>query len=107
MFLKARADEIGVAPKLIGSAADIEALAGEDNPDLALLRGWRREVFGDDALRIRDGQLALAARPGGVSAGVPRPRRLHAAARGPPEERRLHASIERVDPDATGTAQGG
>ncbi len=66
VFLKARADEIGVAPKLIGSAADIEALAGEDSPDLALLRGWRREVFGDDALRIRDGQLALAARPGGV-----------------------------------------
>ncbi|MEM1130894.1 MAG: ribonuclease D, partial [Pseudomonadota bacterium] len=50
VFLKARADEIGVAPRLIAPASEIEALAGEDGTDLAVLGGWRREVFGDDAL---------------------------------------------------------
>jgi ribonuclease D len=66
VFLKARAGQLGVASKLIASSADLEALAGEDNPDLAALKGWRREVFGDDALRVMAGELALVARPGGV-----------------------------------------
>ncbi|HUF87392.1 MAG TPA: ribonuclease D [Thermohalobaculum sp.] len=66
VFLKARAEELGVASKLIASSADLEALAGEEAPDLPLLRGWRREVFGADALRIAAGELALVARPGGV-----------------------------------------
>ena len=66
VFLKAKADEIGVASKLIAPAAEIEALAGEDNPDVPALHGWRREVFGEDALRIKRGELALVARPGGV-----------------------------------------
>lgn len=66
VFLKARADEIDVAPRLIAPAAEIEALAGEDGTDLAVLKGWRREVFGADALRIKSGEVALVARPGGV-----------------------------------------
>ena len=66
VFLKARAEQLGVASKLIASSADLEALAGEENPDLRALKGWRREVFGDDALRVMAGELALVARPGGV-----------------------------------------
>jgi len=66
VFLKARAEKLGVASKLIASSADLEALAGEENPDLPALKGWRREVFGDDALRVMAGELALVARPGGV-----------------------------------------
>ena len=66
VFLKARADEVGVAPRLIAPASDIEALAGEDSPDLNVLKGWRHEVFGSDALRIMKGELALIARPGGI-----------------------------------------
>ena len=66
VFLKAKADEIGVASRLIAPAAEIEALAGEDDPDLAVLKGWRREVFGEAALRIKSGEVALVARPGGV-----------------------------------------
>jgi ribonuclease D len=66
VFLKARAEKLGVASKLIASSADLDALAGEDKPDLAALKGWRREVFGDDALRVMSGELALVARPGGV-----------------------------------------
>ena len=66
VFLKARAEQLGVASKLIASSAGLEALAGEENPDLRALKGWRREVFGDDALRVMAGELALVARPGGV-----------------------------------------
>jgi ribonuclease D len=66
VLLKARADQLGIASKLIASSADLEALAGEEGPDLPLLKGWRHEVFGKDALRIVAGELALVARPGGV-----------------------------------------
>ena len=66
VLLKARAEKLGVASKLIASSADLEALAGEENPQLPALKGWRREVFGDDALRVMAGELALVARPGGV-----------------------------------------
>ncbi len=66
VLLKARAEKLGVASKLIASSANLDALAGEDDPDLPALKGWRREVFGDDALRVISGELALVARPGGV-----------------------------------------
>jgi ribonuclease D len=66
VFLKARAEELGVASKLIASSADLDALAGEEDPDLPVLKGWRREVFGEDALRVMAGRVALVARPGGV-----------------------------------------
>ena len=66
LYLKARANEINVAPRLIASANELEALAGEDDPDLPVLKGWRREIFGEEALRIKSGDVALVARPGGV-----------------------------------------
>ena len=66
VFLKARADEVGVAARLIAPMSEIEALAGEDRDDFAVLKGWRREVFGEDALRLKSGTVGLVARPGGV-----------------------------------------
>ena len=66
VFLKARADQLGIASKLIASAADLDALAGEEAPDLPVLHGWRREVFGNDALRLCAGELSLRAGPAGV-----------------------------------------
>ena len=66
VFLKARADEVGVATKLIAPMSEIEALAGEDREDFPVLSGWRREVFGEDALRLKSGNVGLVARPGGV-----------------------------------------
>ena len=67
VFLKARADEIGVASRLIAPASEIEALAGEDEVgDLAVLKGWRREVFGADALRLKNGDTGLVARRDGI-----------------------------------------
>ncbi|MEM9046047.1 MAG: ribonuclease D [Pseudomonadota bacterium] len=66
VFLKARSEQLKVAPKLIASTADLDALAGEEEPNVALLKGWRREVFGEDALKICAGQLALAVGRSGV-----------------------------------------
>ncbi|MEM8787554.1 MAG: ribonuclease D [Pseudomonadota bacterium] len=66
VLLKARAEELGVAQKLIATTADLEDLAA-GVPDAAVLRGWRREVFGADALRLKEGAIALSANGESVS----------------------------------------
>jgi ribonuclease D len=66
VLLKQVADDNGVAPRLIANAADVERLARETNPDIAALKGWRRDVFGAKALALKSGKLALAAAPEGV-----------------------------------------
>ena len=61
VLLKMKSEDSGVAAKLLASAADIELIAafGAD-ADVKALKGWRREVFGDDALRLRSGELSLS-----------------------------------------------
>ena len=63
VLLKLKCDSHDVAPKLVTSSADVELLAafGED-ADIAALKGWRRELFGEDALKIRTGEFGLAVR---------------------------------------------
>ena len=58
-LLRLRANEVGVAPRLIANADDIERLAAGEN-DVAALHGWRADVFGRDALALRAGKLAIA-----------------------------------------------
>ena len=59
MLLKARAEDAGVASKLIATVADLEKIASDDEADTPALQGWRREAFGEDALRLKRGELAL------------------------------------------------
>jgi ribonuclease D len=59
VLLKARTEASGVAARLIAPAADLDAIAAGMR-DVKALTGWRREVFGEDALRLCDGKLALA-----------------------------------------------
>lgn len=61
VLLKAKTESSSVAPKLIASSADLDALAS-GNRDVAALHGWRHEVFGADALRLCEGKVALAAK---------------------------------------------
>lgn len=63
VLLKMRCDEHDVAQKLVSSAADVEAIAelGEE-ANVPSLSGWRRAVFGEDALKVRDGRLAVTIR---------------------------------------------
>ena len=65
VLLKAKAENSGVAQKLIATAADLDAIAAGER-DLMALKGWRAEVFGRDALRLCDGELALCARGSSV-----------------------------------------
>jgi ribonuclease D len=59
VLLAARCEENAVAPKLIASSDDIDRIASEDDPDVQALHGWRRTVFGDDAIALREGRVAL------------------------------------------------
>ena len=61
VLLKAKTEHLGVAAKLIASASDLDAMAaGERNLDM--LRGWRAEVFGDEAKRLCQGEIGLVAK---------------------------------------------
>ncbi len=59
VLLKARAEDAGVASKLIATVSDLELIAADDAADVAALHGWRREAFGADALKLKRGELAL------------------------------------------------
>lgn len=59
VLLAAAAEAHHVAPKLLADTEDLERLASETEPDVRALSGWRREVFGADALALKTGQLAL------------------------------------------------
>ncbi len=59
VLLKARAEDAGVASKLIATVSDLEMIANDDEAATPALIGWRREAFGEDALRLKRGELAL------------------------------------------------
>ena len=61
VLLKAKSDSLGVAAKLIANAADLDAIAAGER-DLEALQGWRAEAFGDDALKLCRGEIALSAK---------------------------------------------
>ncbi|MBD3663370.1 ribonuclease D [Sulfitobacter sp. TSTF-M16] len=58
VLLKAKTESTGVAAKLIASAADLDGISAGLR-DVPALKGWRRDVFGEDALRLCDGKIAL------------------------------------------------
>ena len=59
VLLKMRCEDHEVAQKLVASADDLELIAADDEADVPALSGWRREVFGADALALKHGRLAL------------------------------------------------
>jgi ribonuclease D len=62
VLLKMKCEENQVAQKLVASAADVERIAADgETADVPALSGWRRQVFGEDALALRSGATALAA----------------------------------------------
>ena len=60
VLLRQVSDETGVAAKLIATADDLEAIAADDDTDTQTLKGWRRAIFGEKALKLKAGRLALA-----------------------------------------------
>ncbi|MFN4310575.1 MAG: ribonuclease D [Ferrovibrio sp.] len=61
VLLKMKCDDYDVAQKLVASSSDLDKIAADDRADVPALHGWRREIFGNDALRLKHGELALAA----------------------------------------------
>lgn len=59
VLLKAKSDNAGVATKLIANVADLEKIALSDEADVDALKGWRRQLFGEDALKLKRGEIAL------------------------------------------------
>ena len=61
VLLKMRCEEHNVAPKLIATVSDLEQIAAFKDADVNALKGWRREIFGSDALALKNGELAISA----------------------------------------------
>ncbi|HRO32366.1 MAG TPA: ribonuclease D [Brevundimonas sp.] len=59
VLLKAKSDNAGVATKLIANVADLEKIALDDNAPVEAMSGWRRQLFGEDALKLKRGEIAL------------------------------------------------
>ncbi|MQP66880.1 ribonuclease D [Niveispirillum sp. SYP-B3756] len=60
VLLKMVCDDNEVASRLVANSADLEAIAGNDDADVTALKGWRRDLFGEAALKLKRGKLALA-----------------------------------------------
>jgi ribonuclease D len=56
-----------VAAKVIATVDDLERIAADDDADVPALTGWRRELFGEKALALKHGKLALAMENGRVA----------------------------------------
>lgn len=65
LLLKLKSEQEDVAPRLIASSEDIDAIAQKDDADVPAMHGWRRTLFGEDALKLKHGKLAVALSDGG------------------------------------------
>jgi ribonuclease D len=68
VLLRMTAERHGVAAKVIATVGDLERIAADDEADVPALHGWRRELFGERALALKQGRLSLAIERGRVVA---------------------------------------
>jgi ribonuclease D len=66
VLLRMTSERHAVASKVIATVDDLEQIAADDNADVGALHGWRRELFGEAALALKKGRLALAIDKGRV-----------------------------------------
>jgi ribonuclease D len=66
VLLRMTAERHGVAAKVIATVDDLDRIAADDNADVPAMKGWRRELFGEKALALKHGKLALAVERGRV-----------------------------------------
>ncbi|WP_425358700.1 ribonuclease D [Aestuariivirga litoralis] len=79
LALKVVCEKEGIAPKLVASSSDIDAVAESDTADVHLMHGWRRELFGELALAIKRGEAVIGFEGGKVRV-LPAARDVKAAA---------------------------
>jgi ribonuclease D len=68
VLLRMKSERHGVAAKVIATVDDLERIASEEEADVPAMKGWRREMFGDEALKLKRGGIALAVEAGRVVA---------------------------------------
>ncbi|MDP2801133.1 MAG: ribonuclease D [Phreatobacter sp.] len=68
VLLKMVAEKHHVAAKVVATSDDLDRIAENDEADIGALKGWRRELFGEKALALKHGKLALAIERGRVTA---------------------------------------
>ena len=68
VLLRMASEQHGVAAKVIATVEDLERIALDDRADVPALHGWRREMFGEQAIALKRGRLALAVDRGRVVA---------------------------------------
>lgn len=66
LLLKINCSEADVAPKLVANVSDLEEIATQENADCAAMKGWRFEVFGQDALALKKGDITLGLKDGKI-----------------------------------------
>jgi ribonuclease D len=66
VLLKHVTESHNVAPRLIASAEELEKLALSDAADIPALKGWRRDIFGEAALAMKAGKVALTVHKGKI-----------------------------------------
>jgi ribonuclease D len=66
VLLRMTSERYGVAAKVIATVDDLERIAADDEADVPAMKGWRRELFGERALALKHGKLALAVEKGRV-----------------------------------------
>jgi ribonuclease D len=66
VLLRMTSERHAVAAKVIATVDDLERIAADDRADVAALRGWRRELFGDRAIALKRGRISLAVEKGRV-----------------------------------------
>ncbi len=66
VLLRMVSEQHGVAAKVIATVEDLERIAADDRADVPALHGWRREMFGEQAISLKRGRLALAVDKGRV-----------------------------------------
>jgi ribonuclease D len=66
LALKIVCEREGLAPKLVANTSDIEAVAEDDNANVPLMQGWRREVFGNLALELKRGKAMIGFKDGRI-----------------------------------------
>ena len=66
VLLRMTAERHGVAAKVIATVDDLDRIAADDAADVPALKGWRRDLFGEKALALKQGRLALAVDNGKV-----------------------------------------
>jgi ribonuclease D len=66
VLLRMTSERHGVAAKVVATVDDLERIAADDDADVPAMKGWRRELFGEKALALKHGKLALAVEKGRV-----------------------------------------